>query len=264
MVDKRSAFHSAAAPSESGAALLATDETSVQSSNAEKDEAISSLSPSANQEVEQRAAATGSAAAGSDDVRAVVKPSEQSTELPVGFSKSTRLKPQPLAEEEAAPPGSRVGALSNGVLGGDATSSGAAGLQRATGQRLTACAPSADSAASGSMQRAKAETHDSDAAIAALLAPQSGVDSLHGAYEQQGLAAMPLRQQADVQLHTLTSGAEERAATKQQLKEKQQSTTKQKHAQGHGDRPMAEDTPEMRSQFVKQLLISAFDMDRQW
>ena len=260
--DRRPASDTAQRLSESEPSLV-TDQASARSpSMPVNDDGPSS---SAEAGVDQRPAPDGSIAEGSTERTAVGRADErQRAERVNSFSKSSRLK-QPSAAEDHAPVGLPLVGNSGGSMSAAAVSSvavaGAVGTQPAAAQPLAA---PAEAALSGSDLQATTAARASEAVETELLSLGAAASSSAGMPAVKKDAQSLLRRDASVQLAAHLLDVEQHAAPKQQSNELQQPTAKQKkHLEGQ-QQPVAEDTSEMRSQFVKQLLLSAFDMDQQW
>jgi len=264
--DRRAASDPTQILCESESPLLATGHPSVRSPSMLGSEVTPS--PSAEAGVDQRPVPGDSTAEGSDEAMACGRADQrQHVELADSFSKSSRLKQPPAAELHAS-----VGLSHEPTSGGStsaasvssATTAGAAGTHLAIVQQMAAAPTLVESALGSGKLQGTAAAHASESAEAEL-SHEVASSSSAGMPDAKQDAQRLLREQAGVQLAASLHDVEQHDATvEQQSKESKQPTAKQKIQLEDHRQPMAEDTSEMRSQFVKQLLISAFDMDRQW
>ena len=265
--DRRAASDPAHIHCESESPLLATGHPLARSPSM----LVSELTPSSGAEagVDQRPTPGDSTAEGSNGATTFGRADQrQHMELADSFSKSSRLK-QPSAAEHHASAGSMREPTSGGSMSAaslsSGTTAGAAGTQSAIVQRLTAPPNSLESALGGGELQGTAAADASASADAEMVSLGVACSSSAGMRDTKQDAQRLLGEQAGVHLAAHLLDAEQLDATaKQQSKELQRPTAKQKKQLEDHQQPMAEDTSEMRSQFVKQLLISAFDMDRQW
>ena len=188
------------------------------------------------------------------------KVAQRSPELAEGFSKSSRLKQAPAVVNEA-PTGSVGSSAASSSVGAAAASpegvTRSADLHSPVMHEEAASVLAAGFDTGIGSQAGSSDKVEDGLAVGRLpfVAPHSAASS--SASSKQGgskHAVDVLRMPGLKQTDAVLPGAEEPAAAKQAA------TAKQKGS----ELPMAKDTPDMRAQFVKQLLISAFDMDRHW
>jgi len=259
--------HPAQVPCETRSTLLVTGQASVGSPSMLVSEATPSFSAEA--EVDQRPALGDSTAEGSNDPRATGRADQRHfMELTDNFSKSSRLKQPPAAELHASgglprEPTSGESLTAASVSSG--TTAGAVATHSAIVQRLAAPPDSVELSSGGGKLRGAFAAHASEPAQAELVSLGVASSSSAGMLDAKQDPQRLLREQAGVQLAAHLLDVELHDATaKPQSEELQQPTAKQKKRVEDHQQPMAEDTSEMRSQFVQQLLISAFDMNRHW
>ena len=264
--DRRSASDPAQLRCDSESPLLVTGQASARSPSL----LVGDVTPSSGAEAgdEQRPMPDDSTTEG-NDARTGFDRADWGPHLDLAdsFSKSSRLKASP-ASEVCAPVGLLREPMPGGSMSAAAVSSvvaaGDSGTQPAIEQQSVALPCLARSALGASKPQATMAADASSAAEAELLSPGTAIRSSAGMPDVENDAQGLLGQQAGVQLVAQLLDMEQPGTAKQQPKQVQQPTAKQKKQIGDQQQAMAEDTPEMRSEFVKQLLMSAFDMDRQW
>jgi hypothetical protein len=215
--------------------------------------AATSASSTAKQGVKQCAEGRGSITDCGENLLNSGKAAQWSPELATGFSKSSRLKEERGAEHVAPVAVCGASTASESISGAAASPDRSAGfvdLQSTVMQGKTASPMSGAGTGGGSQVSASAK-QDGGFTAALLSATSSSTESTQGGEDH---ALERLRWPGMKQAETALRGV------KQPVAAKQPTTAKQKG----GELPMAKDTPDMRAQFVKQLLSSAFDMDRQW